>query len=222
MPTLQADPKSTCRSVPSIEQPMVIHAMGHWLSKSHVIGSCQQEDDGCGHQLLYKMDQFIWKNIICHFGYPQSLVTDNGLQFIGKQITEFFLANIERHRGKMGSELPEVLCSYCTTKRKKRSIGKIPFSLAYEAKAIILPYITITSWASRWAAMIRMLRSRRPTLICSMKNGNRPSFELRLISTNWCPTTTKESSLVPSKWLSPLHFTLKKVQFFIQWSVQEK
>ncbi|CAL8992791.1 unnamed protein product [Prunus brigantina] len=30
------------------------------------------------------------RNIICRFGCPQSLVTDNGSQFIGKQITAFF------------------------------------------------------------------------------------------------------------------------------------
>ncbi|CAL2247756.1 unnamed protein product [Prunus armeniaca] len=36
------------------------------------------------------VERFIWKNIICRFGYPQSLVTDNGSQFIGKRITAFF------------------------------------------------------------------------------------------------------------------------------------
>ncbi|CAL8091980.1 unnamed protein product [Prunus armeniaca] len=33
------------------------------------------------------MEQFIWRNIICRFGSLQSLVTDNGSQFIGKHIT---------------------------------------------------------------------------------------------------------------------------------------
>ena len=36
------------------------------------------------------VERFIWRNIICRFGCPQSLVTDNGSQFIGKQITAFF------------------------------------------------------------------------------------------------------------------------------------
>ncbi|CAL8993549.1 unnamed protein product, partial [Prunus brigantina] len=31
--------------------------------------------------------RFIWRNNICRFGWPQSLVTDNGSQFIGRQIT---------------------------------------------------------------------------------------------------------------------------------------
>ncbi|CAL9011796.1 unnamed protein product [Prunus brigantina] len=33
------------------------------------------------------VERFIWRNIICRFGLPQSLVTDNGSKFIGKQIT---------------------------------------------------------------------------------------------------------------------------------------
>ncbi|KAI5313614.1 hypothetical protein L3X38_042790 [Prunus dulcis] len=36
------------------------------------------------------VERFIWRNILCQFGCPQSLVTDNGSQFIGKQIIAFF------------------------------------------------------------------------------------------------------------------------------------
>ena len=36
------------------------------------------------------VERFIWKNIICRFGCPQSIVTDNGTQFVGRQITAFF------------------------------------------------------------------------------------------------------------------------------------
>ncbi|CAL2238625.1 unnamed protein product [Prunus armeniaca] len=33
------------------------------------------------------VERFIWRNIICRFGCPQSLVIDNCSQFIGRQIT---------------------------------------------------------------------------------------------------------------------------------------
>ncbi|KAI5339157.1 hypothetical protein L3X38_018429 [Prunus dulcis] len=36
------------------------------------------------------VERFIWRNIICRFGCPQSLVTNNGSQFIGEHITAFF------------------------------------------------------------------------------------------------------------------------------------
>ncbi|CAL8176006.1 unnamed protein product [Prunus armeniaca] len=35
------------------------------------------------------VERFIWKNIICRFNCPQSIVTDNGTQFVGRQITAF-------------------------------------------------------------------------------------------------------------------------------------
>ncbi|KAI5323871.1 hypothetical protein L3X38_032944 [Prunus dulcis] len=63
------------------------------------------------------VERFIWRNIICRFGCPQSLVTDNGSQFIGKQITAFF----------------------------KKSTGETPFSLAYGTETIIPPHITVPS-----------------------------------------------------------------------------
>ncbi|KAI5317798.1 hypothetical protein L3X38_037505 [Prunus dulcis] len=104
-----------------------------------------------------------------------SLVTDNGSQFIGKQITAFFAKykikqllstlrypqgngqvdasnkvildclkkRLEGAEGKWVDELPGVLWAYRTTKR--RSTGETPFSLAYEAEAIIPPHITVPS-----------------------------------------------------------------------------
>ncbi|KAL2246103.1 UNVERIFIED_CONTAM: Gag-Pol polyprotein [Sesamum indicum] len=32
---------------------------------------------------------FIWKNIICRFGIPRILISDNGTQFQGRKITEW-------------------------------------------------------------------------------------------------------------------------------------
>ncbi|KAI5317570.1 hypothetical protein L3X38_037277 [Prunus dulcis] len=49
------------------------------------------------------VEQFIWRNVICRFGRPQSLVTDNGSQFIGKQITTFFAKyKIKQHLSTRG------------------------------------------------------------------------------------------------------------------------
>ncbi|KAM1972914.1 hypothetical protein ACFX16_019682 [Malus domestica] len=36
------------------------------------------------------IERFIWRSIICRFGIPQSIITDNGPQFMGKDLVKFF------------------------------------------------------------------------------------------------------------------------------------
>ncbi|KAM1168037.1 hypothetical protein ACFXTH_029936 [Malus domestica] len=35
-------------------------------------------------------ERFIWRNIICQFGISQSIIIDNGPQFMGKDLAKFF------------------------------------------------------------------------------------------------------------------------------------
>ena len=35
------------------------------------------------------VQMFVWKHIICQFGIPKEIVTDNGSQFISKEFWEF-------------------------------------------------------------------------------------------------------------------------------------
>ncbi|KAM1041137.1 hypothetical protein ACFX2C_030342 [Malus domestica] len=36
------------------------------------------------------IERFIWKNIICRFNIPHSIITANGLQLVGKDLAKFF------------------------------------------------------------------------------------------------------------------------------------
>ncbi|KAI5337130.1 hypothetical protein L3X38_016399 [Prunus dulcis] len=104
-----------------------------------------------------------------------SLVTDNGSQFIGKQITAFFAKyKIKQHlstsrypQGNGQAEASNKLILDCLKKRlegaegkwvdelpgvlwayhttKRRSTGETPFSLAFGTEAIIPPHITVPS-----------------------------------------------------------------------------
>ncbi|CAL9004916.1 unnamed protein product [Prunus brigantina] len=121
------------------------------------------------------MERFIWRNIICRFGCPQSLVTDNGSQFIGKQITAFFAKyKIMQHlstprypQGNGPDEASNKVILDCLKKKlegaegkwvdelpevlwayrttKRRSTGETPFSLAYGTEAIIPPHVAVPS-----------------------------------------------------------------------------
>ena len=36
-----------------------------------------------------KVQDFVWKSIVCRFGLPRTLITDNGRQFAGARFVEF-------------------------------------------------------------------------------------------------------------------------------------
>ncbi len=36
--------------------------------------------------IAHKVQQFVWKNIVCRFGVPKRLVSDNGTQFTSHQL----------------------------------------------------------------------------------------------------------------------------------------
>ncbi|RVW58548.1 Gag-Pol polyprotein [Vitis vinifera] len=93
--------------------------------------------------------KFVWKNIICRFGIPQTIIADNGPQFDSIAFRNFcselnirnsysttaLSAKLEQAKGKWVEELPGVLWAYRTT--PGRPTGNTPFALAYGMEAII-------------------------------------------------------------------------------------
>ena len=37
-----------------------------------------------------EVQQFVWKDIICRYGVPHTIITDNGRQFIDKELAKFY------------------------------------------------------------------------------------------------------------------------------------
>ena len=111
--------------------------------------------------------KFLWKNIVTRFGVLNTLISDNGLQFdsksfrryccelgitnrystpaypqrngqveaINKVIVNELKKRLDDAKGRWVEELPHVLWIYQTTPR--RSTGKTPFLMSYEAEAVI-------------------------------------------------------------------------------------
>nr|XP_009792938.1 PREDICTED: uncharacterized protein LOC104239899 [Nicotiana sylvestris] len=110
---------------------------------------------------------FIWDHIICRFGIPSEITYDNGKQFIGSKLTQFLedhkikrilstpyhpctngqaestnktiIQNLKKRlegvKGRWREIFHEVLWAYRTT--PKSSTGEMPFSLVYDAEALI-------------------------------------------------------------------------------------
>ncbi|RVW32250.1 hypothetical protein CK203_078945 [Vitis vinifera] len=86
--------------------------------------------------------KFVWKNIVCRFGIPQTIIADNGPQFDSIAFRNFYSElNIRnsystpRYPQKVVEELPGVLWAYRTT--PGRPTGNTPFALAYGMDAVI-------------------------------------------------------------------------------------
>ena len=113
------------------------------------------------------VEMFFWKNIVTQFEVPHSLISNNGLQFnnkafrrcccelgitnrystlaypqgngqaedVNKVIMSGLKKRLDDAKGRWVEELPHVLWTYRITPR--RSIRETPFSMTYEAEAVI-------------------------------------------------------------------------------------
>ena len=110
---------------------------------------------------------FIWKNIVTHFGIPHSLISDNGLQFDSKSfrryycelgITNRYFTPAYPQENGQGETVNKVIVNglkkrlddakgrwveelphvlWAYRTTPRRSTGKTPFSMSYGAEAVI-------------------------------------------------------------------------------------
>ncbi|KAL0448711.1 UNVERIFIED_CONTAM: hypothetical protein Slati_1427500 [Sesamum latifolium] len=111
--------------------------------------------------------KFIWKNIVCRFGIPREIISDNGRQFQGRRIQEWcqglhikqrftivvhpqsngqvevtnriLVQGVKRRLERVGRNWTEELTSVLWAYRMtpRGSTGESPFSLVYGTEAII-------------------------------------------------------------------------------------
>ncbi|KAL0431404.1 UNVERIFIED_CONTAM: hypothetical protein Sradi_0766400 [Sesamum radiatum] len=119
--------------------------------------------------------KFIWKNIVCHFGIPKEIISDNGRQFQGRRIQEWcqgmhirqrfttvahpqaneqvevtnriLVQGIKRRLERIEENWAEELTSVLWAYRTtpRGSTGESPFSLVYGTEAIISVELGIPS-----------------------------------------------------------------------------
>ncbi|KAL0408051.1 UNVERIFIED_CONTAM: hypothetical protein Sradi_1739500 [Sesamum radiatum] len=119
--------------------------------------------------------KFIWKNIVCYFGVPREIISDNGRQFQERKIQEWcqgmrieqrfttvahlqgngqvevtnriLIQGIKRRLERVGGNWAEELTSVLWAYRTtpRGSTGETPFSLVYGTEAIIPAELGIPS-----------------------------------------------------------------------------
>ncbi|KAL0427859.1 UNVERIFIED_CONTAM: hypothetical protein Slati_2960700 [Sesamum latifolium] len=119
--------------------------------------------------------KFIWKNIVCRFGIPREIISDNGRQFQGRRIQEWcqglhirqrfttvahpqangqvevtnriLIQGIKRRLERVGGNWAEELTSVLWAYRTtpRGSTGETPFSLVYGTEVIIPAELGIPS-----------------------------------------------------------------------------
>ncbi|XP_074352598.1 uncharacterized protein LOC141691736 [Apium graveolens] len=93
-----------------------------------------------------KLREFVYRAIVCRYGIPYKLISDNGKQFDSKEMREFCeqlgiqksfsaVCHPQKKKGAWPEELAQVLWSYNTTPRT--TTGETPFSLVYGCEAMV-------------------------------------------------------------------------------------
>ncbi|GJU45740.1 reverse transcriptase domain-containing protein [Tanacetum coccineum] len=86
--------------------------------------------------------KFVWKNIMCHFGIPGIIISDNGKQFAKNPFR--LKTRLGNAKGLWMEELPKFLWAYQTTAHTGNNCT--PFSLVYGSKAVLPPKIGLPTF----------------------------------------------------------------------------
>ncbi|GJU70721.1 reverse transcriptase domain-containing protein [Tanacetum coccineum] len=95
--------------------------------------------------------RFVMDNILCRFGLPRIIITDNGAQLVNglveranRSLMEGIKTRLGREKARWVDELLNVLWAHKTS--IKQNNGETPFSLTYDSEAVIPAEIGIPTY----------------------------------------------------------------------------
>ncbi|GFS34945.1 hypothetical protein Acr_00g0036910 [Actinidia rufa] len=91
-------------------------------------------------QLLAKITEkntqdFVWKHLVCRFGIPKVIISDNARQFDNDKFKNL-KARLERSKSEWAVDLPSILWAYHTTSRRIPT-GETPYSMVFGTESVI-------------------------------------------------------------------------------------
>ncbi|GFS38896.1 hypothetical protein Acr_00g0060030 [Actinidia rufa] len=75
---------------------------------------------------------FVWKHLVCRFGVPKVIISDNARQFDNDRNLK---ARLERSKSEWAENLPSILWAYHTTSRIPK--GETPYSMVFGTESVI-------------------------------------------------------------------------------------
>ncbi|XP_049378028.1 uncharacterized protein LOC125842752 [Solanum stenotomum] len=119
---------------------------------------------------------FIHFNIICRFGIPKEIVTNNAANLNSRLMQEILRKMVQRSR-QCHAKLPFALLGYRTTVRTL--VGATPYSLVYGTEVVIPAEVEIPSlrivveakidddkWIRTWLEQLSLIDEKQLTSVC--------------------------------------------------------
>ncbi|GFS37316.1 hypothetical protein Acr_00g0051350 [Actinidia rufa] len=86
---------------------------------------------------------FVWKHLVCKFGIPRVIISDNARQFDNDKFRNL-KARLERSKAEWAEDLPSILWAYHTTSRILT--GETPYSMVFGTESVIPVEIGVPSF----------------------------------------------------------------------------
>jgi len=152
--------------------------------------------------------KFLWQNIVCRFGLPHTIISDNGTNFASKQVASFYdkykithrfsspyysqgndqakisnraiLNNLYKILGKAKGKCIEKLLGVLWAYRTNKRVptSENPFSLAYKTEAIIP--VDISMLALRVKGVVQDQNDALLYLMLDHSKGRRQQAQIRI------------------------------------------
>ncbi|GKC58264.1 reverse transcriptase domain-containing protein, partial [Tanacetum coccineum] len=158
-----------------------------------------------------QVKKFVWDNIVCRFGLPEEIISDNGKQFRDNLFKDWCeKLNIRRLVEKANRSLCEGINAWLDERSKnwleevshvlwahhtmiKSSNGETLFSLTYRAEAVILVEIGMPTLRSAEVNIIKNNEALEINLDLLEEKKSRQQFKKQEARTRWRNTITQGS-----------------------------